>query len=185
MHLTLGVYARTGIDFLSWLVDELREDVQWRETFPLTLDWGMNTETPKTIAHFAKLRHLLMSKMNEPRLLGEFRRFCVALERRLDQFDFPSQLVRDVSISKRSAFRRPSYQQVFFERREDTGMIEITVWGKILKFGGSAESLLRLIFSKTTFTAQELLDGTPTLSWNDISTVLSSLTREEIVKIVE
>ena len=36
LHLTLGLLERTGIEFLGWLIDELREDARWREAFPVT-----------------------------------------------------------------------------------------------------------------------------------------------------
>ncbi|MEC4817737.1 MAG: cupin domain-containing protein, partial [Scytonema sp. PMC 1069.18] len=38
LHLTLGVHCKTGIDFLEWVVDKLRDSEQWRQSMPLRLD---------------------------------------------------------------------------------------------------------------------------------------------------
>lgn len=188
LHLTLGIYARTGIDFLSWLTDELRDDVRWREAFPLVAkeDPGIITESsPTALEHLEKLKKLIISKLNEPSLLNDYRKFCVAQERNVNPFSFPSQVIKDLLISQNTTFSRPSYQQVFLERKSGIGMIEITVWGKILKFSGPVEKVLHYIFSASSFVGSELLEVAPELSWDDIATVLNSLLREEIVEIVD
>jgi ribosomal protein L16 Arg81 hydroxylase len=188
MHLTLGIYARTGIDFLSWLTNELRDDVRWRETFPLVLkeNLDINSKTSPVISeHFEKLRELLVSKITVPSLLNEYRKFCVAQEQRLNPFSFPPQVLNPLPVSQRTNFSRPSYQQIFLERKSDVGIIEITVWGKVLKFSAPAEKVLRYIFSASAFSGNELLEFDPDLSWNDIATVLNCLVQEEIIEVVD
>lgn len=188
VHLTLGIYARTGIDFLSWLTNELRDDVKWRETFPLILKEApdiINETSPVTLEHFEKLKELLISKITVPSLLNEYHKFCVAQEWRVNPFAFPSQVLKAPLITQHTNFSRPSYQQIFLERKPDVRMIEVTVWGKILKFSAPAEKVLRYIFSASAFSGNELLEFDPNLSWNDIATVLDCLVQEEIIKVVE
>ncbi len=188
MHLTLGIYARTGIDFLSWLTNELREDVRWRETFPLIIEdeTGMISETSSsTIKHFEKLGEMLISKISEPSVLTEYRKFCVAQERRVNPFAFPSQVLKTTSFNQDTNFSRPSYQQVFLEKRSDAEIVEVIVWGKVLKFSAPAEKILQYIFSTSAFSGNQLLEFAPELSWNGIATILDCLVQEEIIEVAD
>lgn len=185
MHLTVGLYARTGIDFLTWFANELRSDVNWRDTFPLVLDddAALSEECdPRTVKHFEKLRKSIEAEISEPSLLDRYRKFCVAHERKIDPFNFPTQLIQGNEIDRNSQFTRPSYQQVSLERRSD-GKIELIVWGNILTFSGPAEGMLRYVFSSPLFTAQDVERIAPELTWTDISTLLKTLLREELISI--
>jgi ribosomal protein L16 Arg81 hydroxylase len=187
MHLTVGLYARTGIDFLTWLTNELRADVRWRETFPLILK--DNSEQlqecdPKTTEYFEILKRLIDAEINEPSLLDKYRRFCIAQERKVDPFSFPSQILETERTNPESRFARPDYQQVSLEKRSD-GKIELIVWGNILTFSGPAENILRYIFSTFAFSGHDLLNIAPELRWDDISTVLRPLLHEELIIVVD
>jgi len=187
MHLTVGLYARTGIDFLSWLTNELRADVRWRETFPLILKDASEPSQecdPETMDHFERLKQLIESEISEPSLLDKYRRFCIAQESKVDPFSFPSQILETKRTNPESSFVRPGYQQVSLEKRSD-GKIELIVWGNILTFSGPAENILRHIFSTFAFSGHDLIDIAPELTWDDISTVLSPLLREELIMVVE
>ncbi len=187
MHLTVGLYARTGIDFLSWFTNELRADVRWRETFPLILkddSEPLGQSDPKTTAHFELLKQLIESEISEPSLLDRYRKFCIAQERKVDPFNFPSQILQTKRTSPESNFVRPDYQQVSLEKRSD-GKLELIVWGNILTFSGPAENILRYIFSSCAFSALELMNVAPELTWDDISTVLGPLLHEELIVVVE
>jgi ribosomal protein L16 Arg81 hydroxylase len=186
LHLTLGVYARTGIDFLSWLTDELRADVRWRETFPRTMSerfdsMAGNSEANKQ--HLEKLKEILTAKLSQLSLLDEYRRFCIAREHKLSPFNFPSQVLATPCFSEQTKFSRPVYQQVFLERGEETGMVDITIWGMVLSFGLEAENILRYVFSVPEFTGLQLLEVSPELTWSDISEVLTCLVTEEVIKV--
>lgn len=187
MHLTVGLYARTGIDFLTWLTNELRSDVMWRDTFPLILksDSKPSEECDsRTIDHFIELKKSLESELSEPSLLDRYRKFCVAQERKIDPFSFPAQVIEDKKIEPKSRFYRAPYQQTSVERRSD-GKIEVIVWGNVLTFSGPAESILRHVFSSSRFTGEELVAMAPELTWTDISLLLTSLIREDLIQIDE
>lgn len=187
LHLTLGIYARTGIDFLSWLTDELRDDVRWREAFPLIIEEDFDTiskTSPRTLGHLENLKKLLISKLTDPSLLNEYRKFCIAKELKVTPFAFPSQILKAPPVSQNTTFSRPHYQQVFLERKSDVGMIEVTIWGEVLKFSVISEKVLRYIFSTSTFTGNELLEFAPELSWTDIATVVTNLIQEGIIEVV-
>ena len=189
VHLTVGIYARTGINFLSWLVDELRDDVRWRETFPLVFKEEFSTVdelSPATIGQFEKLRSFLIDKINETSLPYDYRRFCVAQERKRSPFNFPAQILKaSVKTQQYKKFSRSRHQRVVLESKPEDEIVEVTIQGKVLKFSVPAEQLLKFIFTVTTFTDKDLLHSAPELSWNDIVFVLDCLVKEEIIEILE
>lgn len=186
LHLTLGIYARTGIDFLSWLTDELRDDVRWREAFPLVIEQSNGVPTEPQVGreeHLEKLKGLLVERISAGALIDDYHKFCIAQDSRVSPFAFPSQVLPVPAISRQTRFFRPSYQQVFFEEKADSGMLEITVWGKVLRFSMPAEAVLRHIFSTSLFTGDELVVLAPELSWPDLEKVLSCLVQQELIEI--
>jgi ribosomal protein L16 Arg81 hydroxylase len=184
LHLTLGIYARTGIDFLSWLVGEFRGDIKWRETFPLTYsDERAELRGPSDVivAHFDSLRKLLISKLDDESLVGNYHRFCVASDEKRRPFAFPFQADRDeIPLSAGDTYTRPSYQRAVLEK-ESTGMVRLTVWGKVLTFSEAAEPAVRHIFTSPSFRPKELMGAAPELTREDIDALLRSLISEGIV----
>jgi ribosomal protein L16 Arg81 hydroxylase len=185
LHLTLGVYARTGIDFLSWLGDELREDVKWRETFPLTYrDERVDLQGPSDIiaAHFELLRDSLIAKISDKDLVRKYYRFCVSSDEKRQPFLFPFHARRDETpLSEEDAYRRTSHQRAVLEKDTSTGVVRLTVWGRLLTFSEAAEPAVRHILTSPSFGPKELMDVAPNLTPEDIATLLRSLINEGIV----
>jgi len=184
LHLTVGIYSRTRISFLSWLVDELRDDERWRETFPFELGNADSYNEPSlsTVHHFTEMKELLIAKMRQPSLLNDYRKFCIAQDQVNRPFAFPFQLLEaSVTDGKYTRFSRPYSQRAMLENNMDDKVLEVIVLGKLFRFSLSAESLVKFIFSSTIFDQQQLLESSE-LSWNDILTILDQLVREGIIE---
>ncbi|NES86183.1 MAG: hypothetical protein F6K10_35120 [Moorea sp. SIO2B7] len=185
LHLTLGILERTGIEFLGWLVDELREEVKWREAFPVTNFSESLVPGDLSLAsyqHFENLKNLLIEKLNRPELLKQYSEFCIARQKNPMPFNFPHQVLKNPTEDNAyRKFRRPSYQQAIIKKDIDQGFVEVIVWGKVFRFNLPAESLLSYIFSVTEFTDEELKASLPKLSSDSIKTLLNSLICEGIV----
>ncbi|MFN8356926.1 MAG: cupin domain-containing protein [Spirosomataceae bacterium] len=65
IHLTLGIKSRTGLDFLSWLKDELSEEPIWREE--LTFNYT---------SQFKRLKSILEATLNDKELDDKYKNFC-------------------------------------------------------------------------------------------------------------
>ncbi|MFM7887945.1 MAG: cupin domain-containing protein [Pseudanabaena sp.] len=185
LHLTVGIYSRTRINFLNWLVDELRDDERWRETFPFKLEDAESYHelSQSAVHHFEQMKDLLISKINEPSLLHDYRKFCVAQDRVNRPFVFPFSLLESpVTDGKYTEFSRPYSQRAMIERKVSEEVIEVTVLGKLFRFSLSAENLLRFIFASTVFDKAQLLNSSD-LSWRDISIILDQLVRENIIEV--
>ena len=184
LHLTVGIYSRTRISFLSWLVDELRDDERWRETFPFELEDADSYHEPSisTVHHFTQMKDLLIAKMSEPSLLHNYRKFCIAQDKVNRPFAFPFQVLEaPVTNGKYTKFSRDYSQRAMLEKKISDEVLEVIVLGKVFKFNFYAESLVRFIFSSTIFDKQQLLEAS-NLSWTDISTILDQLVREGIIE---
>jgi hypothetical protein len=139
---------------------------------------------PETNQHFGLLKRLVESEISEPSLLDRYRKFCIAQERKVNPFSFPSQIVETTGPNPKSCFVRPEYQQVSLGKRSD-GKIEVIVWGNILTFSGPADNILRYIFSTFSFNGHDLVNIAPELTWDDISRILGPLLHEELIIVLE
>jgi ribosomal protein L16 Arg81 hydroxylase len=94
VHLTVGVMARTGIDFLAWLVDELRGDARFRHEFPLAFaDEPEELRETRLREHVAKLAAMLDARLRDPATLAAFIEHCRVPKSGVRRFDFPAQLL--------------------------------------------------------------------------------------------
>jgi len=182
LHLTLGINARTGIDFLTWLVDELREDVRWRETFPLTFADELPADgalPQKPMAHFRSLRNLLSEVLSDEEVLARYRTFCIAQDRPVRPFAGAVFQERAQSFRDDDRFERPTSQRSVITRQED--LTQVVVWGQVITFGSAADLVLRFIFSHDAFSMRELLDSAGSMSREEIDDVLHVLLDHGIV----
>lgn len=182
LHLTLGIYARTGIDFLTWLVDELREDVRWRDTFPLTFAEELPADgvSPEQALHFRSLRRVLSEALGDDDVLSRYRMFCIAQDRPVKPFSVPLFEGDAQSFAEQDSFDRPSYQRSAITRTDDA--TQVVVWGHVFTFSSAADPALSFIFSHDTFTIRELLDRAGSLSKDDVEAVLRVLLDHGIVE---
>jgi hypothetical protein len=159
LHLTLGIYARTGIDFLTWLVDELREDVRWRDTFPLTFAEELPADgalPEQALEHFRSLRSFLSEALSDDDVLSRYRMFCIAQDRPVKPFSVPLFEGNAQGFAEQDSFDRPRYQRSAIARRDE--LTQVVVWGHVFTFSSAADSALRFIFSHDRFSIRELLD---------------------------
>jgi hypothetical protein len=187
LHLTVGIYVRTGVDFLNWLADEFREDERWRESFPLVLHDpnSIDINAPQSWTHhFEKLKSLLLEKISEGSVIDAYRRFCIAQDQRVKPFNYPFGIQKDVlPIDQETRFLRPAYQRAIISKKDDTGNTEVVVWGKVLHFKGPVGLLLDHIFTSINFSGTELLAISKHLAWEDVEAILGCLVKEGIVEI--
>jgi ribosomal protein L16 Arg81 hydroxylase len=185
LHLTLGIYARTGIDFLSWLVNEFRGDVNWRQAFPLTSrDERVELQGPpeEVVTHFNLLRQLLISKIKGHGLIENYYQFCIASDEKSRPFDFPFQAdPHEIALAEDDTYSRLSNQRVILEKDATSGVIRATVWGRVLTFSEEAEPAVRHIFTTPVFKASELMAASPRLTRKDINALLRTLLGEGII----
>lgn len=96
LHLTLGVFFFTGIEFLVWLADECTEIEAARENAPLRICF--DTQEAYVEARRAYMRRIvdaLLDRVASERLVEEYEAFCIASLPNRTPFNFPFSIARD------------------------------------------------------------------------------------------
>lgn len=185
LHLTVGILARTGINFLSWLVDELREDPLWRTAFPSALtndEERVGDPSTKVILQHQKLKEYLIGKLQNPHLLADYQTFCIAQQTKRRPFNFPFDLTPSViSNSKYVKFGRNRNQQVSIKKNVNTGKVELVVWGKLLHFSEAAFPLLKHIFSSERCCLKDIYITFSDFSEDSINVIFNTLVYEGLI----
>jgi hypothetical protein len=184
LHLTVGIDAHTGIDFLTWVINELREDADCRAPFPLVLREEERTEQAYDVrrAFLRRVQERLTQKLTSPTTFAEYFKFKTASDRGATRFSLPDQLLespaRQLGLTR---FVRPSYQRVVVEFDEGSSELVLTVWGKVLRLPIAAQALVSMIFARSAFSFEECRAAVPDLSDDETWMVVNAFVREAIV----
>src|SRR6266404_4556453 len=114
LHITVGVYSRTGIDFLSWIVDELRASEECRLTFPIALGRDLERDaetTPSQAQYVERLKATLVAKLEENGLIQDYLAYCLSESQTIDEFARQHEF-NAKSISPDTSFRRSRRQRL-------------------------------------------------------------------------
>ena len=180
LHLTLGINARTGIDFLKWVTDQARSDVRFRHELPLSFsDELVDARDARLREHVAGLAEALAARLADPQTVRDFEKYRVLADRDFRRFKLPEQLLESpASQLGLRQFSRPSYQRALVEEGE---LLSLNVWGNIFQFSLAASALVAFILSKTDFTFDEAMSHRGELTEAGVWEVLDPLVREGIL----
>ena len=177
LHLTLGINARTGIDFLKWVTDQLRSDVRFRQELPLSFSDEPADERLRV--HVAELADVLASRLADPKTLRAFEKYRLLGDRDFRRFKLPEQLLENpASQLGLRQFSRPSYQRALVEEGE---LLALNVWGNVFQFPKTAAALVAFILSQTDFTFDDAMSHRGELTEAGVWEVLDPLVREGIL----
>ena len=183
MHLSLVMAARTGLDFLAWLADELRNDVRFRHELPLSFpDEAADVRDARLREHVARLGDALAPRFRDEETIQSFIRHCVLADRDVRRFKFPAQLFEapGTQLDVRH-FSRPARQRFVLLDEPADDKIALSVWGRTLRFPKSAKPLIEFIVSRTRFAYEEARAHAGALTDEGIREVLDPLLRDGIL----
>ena len=182
LHLTFGINARTGIDFLTWLTDELRGDVEFRRELPLSFDdEPAGVRADRLREHVSRLGTLISTRLNDPATLRKFHRHCVSCDRDATRFKLPAQLFDSPStvLDVRDFSRSPLQRSMLEESGADE--LILTVWGRLFRYPRTARGLLEFILAETFFDYEAALSHAGELTEGEVRDVIDELLREGII----
>jgi ribosomal protein L16 Arg81 hydroxylase len=181
LHLSVVVLARTGIEFLTWLRDELRNDVRFREELPLSFaSEGAEVREARLREYVTRLGDALVSRFGDEETLRSFIRHCVVSDRDVRRVKFPAQLFEAPGAQLRvRRFSRPERQR--FVLNGANGQVALSVWGHTLHFPQTAKPLIEFILSRTAFAYEDAQAHAGELTEEGIWEVLNPLLREGIL----
>ncbi|HEY9813091.1 MAG TPA: cupin domain-containing protein, partial [Candidatus Sericytochromatia bacterium] len=116
LHLTLGIHCKTGIDFLEWLVSELREQSDWRKSLPLRTNAdSINTNVNSLIGELHRYA-------NSKNLADEYSSYLDSLGKPVAQYSLPHQAGFNIfPYGVQTKFKIPKFQRVRIHELSDGG----------------------------------------------------------------
>jgi ribosomal protein L16 Arg81 hydroxylase len=177
LHLTLGIHCKTGIDFLEWLVSELREQSEWRQSLPLrTKEDPINTSVNNLISELHRYA-------NSKNLADEYNNYLDSLGKPVAKYSLPHQAGFNIfPYGVQTKFRIPKFQRVRIHELSDGGGYKIVVAGKEVSLRGVTGKFMDNLFSTEFFTGEDVMDWLPDYDWEiDVVPLLSKLVVDGII----
>src|ERR1041385_1971693 len=183
MHLSMILAARTGLDFVAWLHDELRNDVRFRQELPLSFaDEPAEVREARLREHLAKLGDALLSRLQDEETVHSFMRHHVLSDRDVPRVKFPAQMFETPGTQLHvRRFSRPLRQRFVLHDGPADDKIALSAWGHTLHFPKSAKPLIDFIVSRTDFAYEDAQAHAGELTEEAIWEVLNPLLREGIL----
>jgi ribosomal protein L16 Arg81 hydroxylase len=184
LHLTLGVLCKTGIDFLAWLTEDLKQQALWRENLPLRSNFTTTALSDHVDTLLENLKHYLEQKCTE----ATYTRYFASLEPPIATYAFPHQLgfnIFEQGIYTR--FRKPNHQRmdVVTESSEDH-IYQLIAGSKEITLKGIPKTCLDNLCDRSQFSGVEVRDWLPDFDWEaEIAPMLTNLVKLGILLVDE
>jgi ribosomal protein L16 Arg81 hydroxylase len=177
LHLTLGVHCKTGIDFLEWLVTQLREKEAWRKSLPLRVNTApISNHINNLIQDFN--HHLVNRNIGE-----DYNSYLDSVQKPIARYSLPYQAGFDIfPHGAKTKFTSAQFQRVKISELSDCSGYRIITLGKEISLKGVPRSLIENIFTGEPFTGHDVMNWLPDFDWEiDIVPLLERLVVEGIL----
>lgn len=171
LHLTVGIHAKTGIDWLEWLVNDLRQQEAWRKNLPAKCE-------PTAIhQQLSPLLQALSEQLADPTIGERYQQYLDSLGQPVIRYDFLRQVGFDQfpdGIDTR--FQRTKFQPIQVIELPESGGFRILTAGKEVLLSGVTPTLVEHLTQQESFTGRDVLDWLPGYDWEmDVMPLLSRL----------
>lgn len=182
VHLTLGVHCQTGLDFLHWLAEQLKERVPWRESLPpgvTSLDAG-SLQT-----YVRSLVDDIQAVLQAPDLARRYADALASRESPLASYDFPHQVdLAPETLTAETRLYRPPFQRVMVDRPAAGQQHRLRIGPKEIKLTGVPPDFIEHLFSRQTFTVGEVCQWLPGFDWaQEIQPLLAYLIQTQVLRV--
>ena len=177
LHLTLGVHCRTGIDFLEWLVNQLRQEEDWRKSQPIGI------ETQAIESHLSNLRDRLDKYFDSRNSYDEYISYLDSLNKPIAPYSLPYQAGFGIfDRGTETKFTNAQFQRLRISEQADGSGCTIIIAGKEVSLMGIPITVVDKLFHTETFTVNDVVNWLPDYSLEmDIIPLLSRLVVEGII----
>jgi ribosomal protein L16 Arg81 hydroxylase len=180
LHLTIGIECQTGLDWLRWLIDALKEDPAWRKSLPLAVDSSATAMEQQLIA----LRQHLIEKLHHPNMLHQYidalayrhqPPLPVTLPTQMGIHMFPNGFMTQFAWSP---LHRIRVKQI------DREHYHVQVGSKQIDLKGVPVNLVENLFDRDEFSLFDIADWAPDLDFDgDIAPLITRLVTEGILQV--
>jgi len=189
VHLTVSNNQRSGIDFMLWLAEQLRDNDEFlRQDFPVALVdmLGGDRSNEAFLEHVEVFRKHLHGIIDDDNLIESFLRFCMVRNPVPRNFQLPALALLKDTIQPGTRFRMSMDQKVLvrFDPEGKNGVLIIR--GHILNMNNVKREILEELVNCTNGEVitgdklQQISSGTP---WGDIRMLLVTLFENGILEL--
>jgi ribosomal protein L16 Arg81 hydroxylase len=177
LHLTLGVHCKTGIDWLEWMLGELRQAESWRESLPICANPEMMQ------SHLNRLIQDLSDRLAQPDNGDRYIRYLNSLSKPIAPYALPSQAGFELfPQGMQTTFKKPAFQRIQISELPDVEGYKVVTSGKEILLKGVNAILIEKLFSQGNFSGATLMSGLTDYDWElDLVPLLSRLVMEGIL----
>ncbi|MEL7036102.1 MAG: cupin domain-containing protein [Cyanobacteria bacterium J06592_8] len=177
LHLTLGIHTKTGIDWLEWWANQLRNNEEWRASLPLPQD------TVDLKQHLQQLSQSLSEDLIDSDRINEYIQYLNALGKPITKYSLPQQMGFNIFPQDQlTTFKTQPFQRVQIFDLPDVDSYRITTQGKEVFLTGVPRAVWEKLFQQSEFTGEEVLQWLPDFDWElDLVPLLTRLVQEGIL----
>ena len=191
IHLTVGIDARTGIDFLRWLLNkELWENEFLRKNFPIAFSATFAGRRPQIELQtaFDQFREHLTRKINADDFFEIFKEFVMTENPMGPQVKvtFPNQILLKDRITEDTEFELPKGQKILLEYDKKTKTPTIMSRGLVIDLEGVNLDVLEVIFNEKPprpISIRGTLDACPEAKEESVRKLLLQLVARGVIKL--
>ncbi|MDB9312835.1 cupin domain-containing protein [Spirulina sp. CS-785/01] len=156
LHLTIGVSTYKGLDWLSWLEQQLQQNPHWRQSLPLI------QHNPQGVkAHL----QALAQELQDSCWIEDYMQVLKQETGANTPLSLPQQLGYDLfEQGLETRFWRPTTQPLQVEMIAEGGMC-VRLGKKELQFQGDNLTVVRWIVQRSEFSVLDLAEVAPHLDW--------------------
>jgi hypothetical protein len=175
LHLTVGIHNRTGISLLEWLVDELRQQEQWRASLP------RHSDADQFNAQIQALTAQLSQTVLNPSLGERYGQYLDRRNRPIARYAFPSQAGFQIFPSGvQTRFWRSPWQSLQASAQAD-GYCLLTA-DKSVTLRGVPATFINNLVTQQTFSAHDVTTWLIDFDWDtEVAPLLSRLVMEGVI----
>lgn len=190
VHLTVGMDARSPIDFLGWwLKQELMHDERMRENFPLA-DSSMfiGSRDPEELDNYLEdFKSYLNHQLNGERFSELFTEFVMGMNRMslAPKVKLPEQFLLKDTISMGTIFELPVGQKIILKHDSSTNVGAIFSRGITMRLEGVSQEALSAVFHQDTdnISGTSIKDKCPDMKDESITGMLLNLVEEGVIQL--
>jgi ribosomal protein L16 Arg81 hydroxylase len=188
IHLTVGPKARTGVDFLLWLADEVMKGEElFRKDFPLVRSRALGGDRPGADleSHWRELADRLRGMVTDDTLLEGFLRAGVVATKIRRTYQLPELVTLRELITPETRFVLAPHQKALVP---ETGspLTTVVMRGVVLNLENVPETLLRAFFDRTAgVCAMDLTAACPELGEEQIKKFLLQLFERGVLHLAD
>lgn len=186
LHLTLGVFISSGIEFLNWLADECTEIEAAREYVPLRVCFtSEEAYVDARRLYMKRIMGVLLSRAASERMVEEYEAFCIASLPNRMPFNFPFSIARDDLMPARDVPLKAIDHGAQIMCPASPASATIVYSNRVLTVPAEIVGLAREMLSGRVFSIAEVEHMAPEGSIIPVRSLAKTLVSEGLVKPVK